>query len=178
MKFPITDKFLLDIYSTVSDIEDSARMFIHPPRTMRDIILMIDDPVYQKYHKLLKGENFKKLIYWLKKNNYIKAKNLKNGKAVILTKKGITKALKASLRVDSAKKQKRKDGKLIMIMFDLPKAENRKRGLLRNILQNLGYTMFQKSVWMSQYDVYEKSETSLQFHSLDKYVKIFLIEEL
>jgi len=49
---------------------------------------------------------------------------------------------------------------------------------MRSILQNLGYKMFQKSVWITPYDVSEKTEKLLQLHYLDNYVKIFLIEAI
>ena len=65
-----------------------------------------------------------------------------------------------------------------MIIFDVPEKHRKSRNLLRSILSNLGYKLFQQSVWITPYDVSEKSETLLQMYSLDKYVKIFLIEEI
>jgi len=65
-----------------------------------------------------------------------------------------------------------------MIIFDIPEKYKSKRELLRSILKNLGYKMFQQSVWVAPYDIYEKTEQLLQFYVLDKYVKIFLVEEL
>lgn len=38
--------------------------------------------------------------------------------------------------------------------------------------------MFQQSVWITSYDVSEKTEKLMQLYSLDKYVKIFLIEKI
>ena len=71
-----------------------------------------------------------------------------------------------------------KDGKWIMIIFDIPQEYRKARNLLRSILQNLGYKMFQQSVWVTPYDVSEKTEMLLQKYLLDQYVKIFIIEEL
>ena len=42
----------------------------------------------------------------------------------------------------------------------------------------LEYKMFQQSVWISPFDISDKTEKLLQMYALDKYVKIFLIEEL
>ena len=65
-----------------------------------------------------------------------------------------------------------------MVIFDIPKKDEYKRGILRSVLQNLGYKMFQKSVWITPYDVFNKTEELFQFYFLDKYVRLFLIEEL
>ncbi len=178
MKLPITDQFLLDVYDILEKGGDITHFFFSQRRTMRDIIYDPDDPRNKRYIKELSKDQFRKLVYYLKKNNWIKVENLKSNKSMIMTKEGIDKAIKASFKVDGQQRSKRKDGKWIMIIFDIPKRDEKKRGVLRSILQNLGYKMFQKSVWITPYDVFEKTERSLQFYLLDKYVKIFLIEEL
>ena len=178
MKLPITDQFLWDIFNTTSDTEDALRFLIHPPRTWRDVFWDTDSPIYQKYYKTLNPRQFSKLVYWLKKNNYIRSKNLESKRAFTLTRDGVYKAMKAGMKIGNIKHPKRKDDKWIMVMFDVPKEQNRKRAILRSVLQNLGYKMLQKSVWVSEYDVYEKTEMHLQFYFLDGYVKMFLIESL
>ena len=65
-----------------------------------------------------------------------------------------------------------------MLIFDMPSKNRKKRDLMRSILINLGYKMFQQSVWITPYDVSEKTEKLLQLYSLDNYVKILLIEEI
>ncbi len=135
-----------------------------------------DNPVIRKYRKDKRVKHFNQFIYFLRKNNYIKSVDLKNKKAVMLTKEGFNRALKASFKIQE--KKKRGDGKWIMITFDVPQRHPKARNLLRSVLQNLGYKMFQQSVWVTPYDVSEKTERLLQFYSLEKYVKIFLVEEL
>ena len=166
------------MYLILSSIEDRGRFLFHSPRTMRDIFFDTDNPIYQKYYKVLNGNQFKKLIYYLKKNNFVKSKNLQSKKAFILTRKGMEKAMRAGFKIESDDKQKREDGKWIMIIFDIPKKDERKRIILRSVLQNLGYKMFQKSVWITPYDVFENTEKMLQFYSLDDYIRIFLIEPI
>jgi CRISPR-associated endonuclease Cas2 len=65
-----------------------------------------------------------------------------------------------------------------MLIFDLPKKYNKSRDLLRSILRNLGYKLLQQSVWVTPYDVSEETEKLLENHSLETFVKIFLIEEI
>ena len=93
-----------------------------------------------------------------------------------LTKEGLNKALKASFIMED--KKKRSDGKWTMLIFDVPEEYKKSRDLLRSILHNLGYKIFQKSVWITPYDVSGKTEKLLQMYNLDEFVKIFLIEEM
>lgn len=176
MKIPVTDQFLLDIIRAASKMESVFKFLIHPPKRMRDITLMNDDLTYVRYYKKLYPQKFSRLISILKKHNLIRVENLKNKKAIILTKEGISKALKAEFKSGNGKK--RNDGKWIMIAFDIPQRHQKSRNLLRSVLKNLGYKMFQQSIWVTPYDVSEKTEAALRHYSLDQYVKIFLIEEL
>lgn len=175
MKVPITDKFLWDVYKFLSVTGDVVN-FSTQPITMRNFLPGPKNPIYKKYRKEKSERQFSNFIYYLKRKGYIKIKNLEGKEALILTKNGIEKALKASFKLGEA--QKRRDGKWLMLIFDIPKDCRKKRDLLRSILQNLGYKLFQQSVWITPYDVSEKTEDLLQRHFLDEYVKIFLIEEL
>ncbi len=179
MRIAVTDQFLLDVYNVLEGLGDVAHFFLRRKRTMWDVSPDLDDPRIKRYFKEFSRNQFRNLIYKLKKNNLIKVKSLNGRPAIMLTPHGINKALKAGFKIGSLeKKEKRKDGKWIMIIFDIPKQDERKRGILRSILQNLGYKMFQKSVWVTPYNVSVKTEGLLQFYDLERYVRIFLIEEI
>lgn len=173
MKIPITDQFLLDILGVAGDAVDvltsSRYRQIH-------ILLGDENPVFKKYRRDKHRRQFSRLIYYLKSHNFIRVENLKGKKAVMLTKTGLSKALTAKWVFEE--KKKRKDGKWIMIIFDIPKNHPKARALLRSILINLGYVLFQYSAWVTPYDISDRTEQLLQLHSLDGYVKIFLIEKL
>jgi len=174
MRPSLTDKFLWDVYSIFEKVSD-ATDFLLNPRTIK-FMPGIKNPIFEKYKHDKNRAKFSKLIYYAKINNYIRIKDLEGKRGILLTKEGLDKALKASFAIEG--KKKRKDGKWIMIIFDVPEKHKKARDLLRSILHNLGYKLFQKSVWISPYDVSEKTEQLLQLHSLDSYVKIFLIEEI
>jgi len=177
VKIPITDQFLLDIIYPLLDATDNVVDFLLSNKYQQiNILFGNNNPVIRKYKKDRKIRDFNQLIYHLKKSNYIKVKNLQNKKAIMLTKRGFDKVLKVSFKIQE--KKRRKDGKWIMIAFDLPQKHQKARDLLRSILQNLGYKLFQQSVWVTPYDVSDKTEKLLQTYSLENYVKIFLIEEL
>lgn len=174
MRTFITDEFLRDIYVFLSEtgsIIDS--LFEYP--TMRNRLPGVKNPVFEKYRKERGMKEFNKLVYYLKRKGYIKVKNLENKQGIVLTKEGINKALKASFKMD---KKRRKDGKWVMLIFDIPEKNRGRRDLLRSVLLNLGYKMLQQSVWISPFDVSKKTELFLQSYNLDNYVKIFLIEEI
>ena len=130
MKVSITDKFLWDIYN-IFEKTDSARNLIFNSYSypkFANALRNDEDPIFTKYRKDCGRRKFANLIYYLKKNGYIKVKSLKGKQALIITKEGINKALKASFL--SQDKKKRKDGKWIMLIFDIPTKNKRPRALL------------------------------------------------
>lgn len=179
MRLSLTEQFLLDLYDIAEEIGDVFSVVLRPYPSMRNV--GPDFGMKEFWDKYKKGKNrksFYNLLSNLKSKGYITAKNLEGKSGIMLTKNGLDKALKASFQLASNTKIKRKDGKWIMVIFDVPEKSKNKRELLRSILQNFGFKMFQKSAWISPYDVGEKTEKALQYHLLDNYVKIFLIEEL
>ncbi len=176
MKLPITDQFLWDIYKTFMESGSDIVDFVLSSNPRKDFLFLNDNPVIGRYRRKMQSENFSKLIYHLKKSNFIRAKNLENKEGMLLTKEGIGKALRAGFVLDA--KNKRKDGKWTMVIFDVPEKYKKSRDRLRSILQSLGFELFQKSVWVTPYDVSKKLEMALQMHALDDFVKIFLIEEV
>lgn len=174
MKVPVTDQFLWDLYTYLEKASDVGHAVLKRRRTMYDI--GPENPVFARYRHAKSARQFRWLVDYLKQHNYIKVKNLEGVEGMMLTKKGVDKALMASFRADP--RPKRKDGKWIMVMFDIPQKHPKARLLLRSVLENLGYKMFQQSVWVTPHDISEKTETLLQHYNLDVYVKIFLIKEL
>lgn len=177
MKISITDRVLWDIYSQLEKIGNIVRSI---PLKRLDFYNLggLKNPIFEKYRIEKNKKQFADLIRWLKKKNYIKIEQLKGKEAVMITKKGIDKAIKARFKVEEKNFKKRKDGKWIMIFFDIPQKYNKSRNLLRSILKNLGYKLFQQSVWVTPYDVSDKTEELLQFYDLDEFVRILLIEKL
>ncbi|OGZ79366.1 MAG: hypothetical protein A2528_00995 [Candidatus Staskawiczbacteria bacterium RIFOXYD2_FULL_37_9] len=175
MKITVTDKFLWDVYDFLENANDNFG-FVFSGRYPTMVNCLPRDCVVKIYRNAKNRKRFSKLIYKLKTNGYIKVKNLENKKAIILTKERIDRALKASFMAE--KLVKRKDGKWVMIIFDIPEKSRKLRNLLRSVLNNLGFKIYQKSVWISPYDVSEKLENALQAYDLESFVKIFIIEKI
>ncbi len=176
MKVPISDQFLWELYNILQSAGEVADFIFSSPYKKGRILTGGQNPVFRKYRRDMGAQKFNKLVYYLKTKNYITVKSLEGKEGVLLSKKGISKALKASFTVDP--KKKREDGKWIMLTFDIPQQHKKARMLLRSIISNLGYKMFQQSIWICPYDVSNETEKLLQMHGLDRYVKIFLIEKL
>jgi len=174
MTLPITDKFLWDLYNLLEEIDVTLDLFA--PRTMKEACYPDFYKLKRKYQRKEARKYFSQLIYYLKKKGYIKIKNLGAKKGVILTEKGSEKVLKTKLKIEE--KKRRPDGKWIMLIFDIPERKRHLRDFLRSVIYFLGYKMLQRSVWICPYDVLKKTEVVLRKYSLDRYVKIFLIEEI
>jgi hypothetical protein len=175
MKISVTEKFLWDLYQLIEKA-DGAANFMFKSANAKNWLPGVENPVFEKYRKNKTRKEFANLICYLKNKGYLRTTKLQNIQGIIITKSGIDKALKAGFKLGEGKK--RKDGKWIMLIFDLPKKYNKSRDLLRSILRNLGYKLLQQSVWVTPYDVSEETEKLLENHSLETFVKIFLIEEI
>lgn len=174
MKLPITDKFLWMLYNFLEELD---RAFdVVAPRTMKEVVCPDFFKLKREWERKESRKNFSRLIYYLKKKGLIKIENLKAKKGIILSKKGEKKILKIKYKM--IKKKRRKDGKFIMLIFDIPERKRSLRNLLREHLHLLGYKILQQSVWICPYDVLKETEEFLRIYSLDTYVKIFLIEEM
>lgn len=175
IKLSMPEEILWNLCKALNITGSFLILMLSPPRTMGQMFTTLDELMGRR----LTGadrEQFAKALYRLKRGGYIKVKNLEGKKAVMITRDGLEKAFKASFKIET--KKKRKDSKWEMLIFDIPTNQRRSRNLLRSILQNLGYKMFQQSVWVTPYDVSDKTEKLLQYYALEKYVKLFLIEEM
>lgn len=174
MRIPITDQFLWLLYNLGGEISGSLGE-IFRLRGKQDL-----NPEEREFWKAIERKRnrkqFGQFINYLKRKGYIKDANLKARKGFLLTKAGEEKALK--LKYKLLDKKERKDGKWIMIMYDIPEKKKRQRSFLREKLKELGYKKLQNSIWVSPYDVFKETEKTIEEYFLSPYIKIFLIEEI
>lgn len=175
MKIPLTDEFLLSLYSLIEGFDRTSEKFI-PPRSMRELLYPDFYKLKQEYERKKARRTFSHFLNYLKKRGYIEIKNLKENKGILLTQEGTERVF--TLRQKNEKKQKRTDNKWEMIIFDIPERKRYLRDLLRIKLYSLGYKMLQQSIWVSPYDIYKETEKFLREYSLDQYVRLFLIEKI
>ena len=174
MRLPITDEFLWDLYRLYEKTGDIAYLF--SIKTWSEVAIPPSLSIRRIYEKKKHRWTFAKFIWYLKKKGYIRVKSLEPQEGIILTSAGMEKVLKITLA--KTEKKRRKDGKWIMVIFDIPERKRKMRDLFREALQVLGFKFFQKSIWVCPHDVLKEIQGIIQKYTLEKYVKIFLIQEV
>lgn len=61
----------------------------------------------------------------------------------------------------------------ILVVFDIPEQKRFIRNLFRRNLKKWGFVQFQKSVWLSQNDVYQKLEAYINDLKIQQWVSVF-----
>lgn len=180
MKFAITDRFLWMIYNFF----EKTGEILEPPeifrvRGLRDMIPAIpgEREFWRNLERKKRRRRFAQFVNHLKRRGYIKIDSLKEKRGILLTQKGAQKILRIKYKIKTGHR-KRKDKKWIMVVFDIPENKRKYRDEFRGFLISLGFQNFQKSIWVSPYDITEDLEKIIKTYSLDKFVKIFLIEEV
>lgn len=175
MRLPVTDKFLWDLYNSIEGIERTYEK-IRPPRSMYEGLYRDTIRLRREYERKKMRRTFSQFIHYLQTRGYIRVKALEGTKGIMLTPKGVERALK--MRRKLSERRRRKDGKWIMVMFDIPEQKRSSRQILRDALRELGYEKFQQSVWVCPYDTFAETEKMIREYQLIPYVKLFLIEEI
>ncbi len=174
MRIPITEQFLWSIYNVIDEIDKLHQPFAIRP--MKEVACPEFYKIKREWESKIDRQQFSRLIYYLKKSGWIRVPEIEGKKAIILTKEGEEKVSKISYKM--VPKKKRKDRKYEMVIFDIPERLRKKRENFRNNLKALGYQKFQKSIWISPYDVLLETQTLVREYSLEKFVRILLIEEV
>jgi hypothetical protein len=174
MRITLTDTFLWDLYNTTEGIE---KLYSYGARrSLMDAVYPEFWKMRKEYERKRRRKDFSQFVYYLKKKGYIKVKKLEGVEGVVLTREGAERALKAKILF--VKRQKRKDGRWQMIIFDIPEEKRKLRHMLRQHLVFLGYELLQQSVWVCPYEVERETEQFLREYSLDPFIKLFLIKEI
>ena len=174
IKLPTTDRFLLKIFRLIQNADLAYDFFA--PRTMKESLVPELFKLRREFGRKEDWKSFSQLIYHLKRKGYIRIQNLEHRQGVLLTKKGAEKVLKMQEPIDQ--KQKRKDGKWQMVIFDIPEKKKGLREILRGVLRAIGYERLQDSVWICPYEAEKETEKAIREYGIDPYVKVFLIEEV
>jgi len=179
MKLPFTDKFLWMVYNFFEETgEILDQLGIFTLRSWRRLT-PLDDEFWRNLERKKDRNQFAQFINYLKRKGYIQIANLKEKKGILLTPKGKQRVLRTKFLLENSSNfKKRKDGKWLMVIFDIPEKKRRLREEFRKFLYSLGFQKLQKSVWVSPYDVQKQLEEIIRTYQLDPFVRIFLIEEV
>lgn len=175
MKKPrFTEEFLWGLYKLLEAASDVHKAFM--PRSWKDVVSPEWRELRLAYEKKKRKRSFSHFISYLKRMGYITVPSGEGIGAIHLTAKGKWKALEGEKKTQTL--SPRKDGKMIMLMYDIPKRKERVRQAFRSALELLDYQMLQKSVWVSDKDVLEKTERAVREHALGDCVNLFVIEKI
>jgi hypothetical protein len=120
-------------------------------------------------------KRFQSLIYKLKRDGLIEEKGIGDEMQYALTVAGEQKLeiLKSKEGFPDTYYQKEKGDKVIIVMFDIPEDQTKKRTWLRMVLNNLDYKMAQKSVWIGKTKIPKELVADLTRMQLEGFVEIF-----
>jgi len=108
----------------------------------------------------------------MKNQGYLQEVEEKGKKRIKVTLKGKVKVFK------HWRKSRKWDGKWRIVIFDIPETKKKMRNFFREKLQELGYRKLQESVWISPYNIANKTEELIELCRAKHYVHYLLVEEL
>lgn len=77
------------------------------------------------------------------------------------------------------KKQKHQwKRKWVLVVFDVPESERKKRAFLRDLLKQLGFYLYQQSVYVFPYECFEEIKLIKKVTDSGKYLKYIIAEKL
>lgn len=130
------NKFTLELLAVIADLGEGLENFVTTPYGK----LRIHSIPRSTYYNALGRLERKKFIVKHKIGRKNKYQLTEKGKAI----------LKGPL-----KRNRRTDGNVTIIVFDIPEENSKQRAILRRYLKKEGYTMLQKSVFISPFEISE-----------------------
>lgn len=123
-------------------------------------------------------KKYRSMLYKLKRDGLISEKN-KNGKKFIkITVNGLRKLERLRKNREEfipANYKKEIGNRYIIVIFDIPEVQRKRRAWIRSVLKNLGLKMAQKSVWVGKAKIPKDFIDDLFEWELDEFVEIFEI---
>jgi len=115
----------------------------------------------------------------LKRRGYITSKQQSGKTLYALTEKGLAKIedIKKKMELKNMKFDKW-DGYWHLVIFDIPEKQRVLRNGLRDTLIQLGFRMFQASVWVYPYDVFDELEELIPDIKKHGWIKLLVAKEV
>ena len=174
MRLPFTEKFLWDLYNFAEGV-NRVYTTLASPRTLREVLYSDLIRFRKEYERKNARTSFRQFLHYLQKRGYIKISPTIHGKGVLLTRKGEEKVFK--VRYKYQERERRKDGKVQMIIFDIPEKQRAKRQALRLELAAAGYRQLQKSVWYGERPLPPEILELVDVLGIGSFVHIFSVRE-
>lgn len=169
----VFDAFLQNEYGAGADkvISTAARM----------ARLRAKNDEKRRTHLILQ-RRYHNILSWLRRDGLVVEIVEDNEKILYLTSSGRRKLQNLRERkkrsFPSGKYQVVPMDRFIIVTFDIPERERRKREWLRSVLKYLGFLMIQKSVWIGKSKITKKLLLDFRQIKLSRYVEIFEITKV
>lgn len=119
-----------------------------------------------------------KAIKYLEKKNRVVFEERENYTYVILTKEGRLRLDEDAIWELTIDAPYRWDRKWRIVMFDLPSKHERVRQSFRLKLEDLGFKLYQRSVFIYPYECHEEVHTIAKWYGVDQYVRYIVATEI
>lgn len=127
--------------------------------------------------KRAQKKRYNDLVYRLKQQGLLEEINKDGEKFFRLTTEGRRTLAKAQERLSLPPVHyiKETDDRFVIVMFDIPEKDRKKRAWLRAVLINLGFSIAQKSVWIGKVRIPQAFVDDLVKLNIDNFVEIFQV---
>jgi CRISPR-associated endonuclease Cas2 len=164
----------------------TRRVLLFLAEGAKDAFTGDEGPWYLDYHHIydsrltledrfyIKQAQARRALYELKRRNFVEIRKQGGKIAFQLTEKGKMAAIKDQIRLAD----ERRDGKAIIVSFDIPEQEKCVRSRLRYHLKDFGFERLQDSVWASERDIATLIARLVSDIGVNKWVRVFEAEEI
>src|SRR3989344_8414610 len=119
-----------------------------------------------------KQYRIRKTFEQLRRKRLIEITEINGETRMVLNENGKKRAIKYTLEDLTIQKPKNWDGKWRLIIFDIPEKFHKERHALRIKLEELGFYLLQKSVWLYPYKCRNEIDFIVEFFNISPYVRI------
>lgn len=112
-------------------------------------------------------------LHYLQRKNWIQVKKTEQGLLVALTDQGRLEKLRRGIE----RRTPLSDGRVCLVMFDIPEIAKRGRVEFRQFLKRVGFTMVQLSVWETRLDVAEDVLRFIKQTNIQRWTAVYVAEK-
>lgn len=112
-------------------------------------------------------------LYMLYKRRYLKRLTSDGKEGYLLTDKGKLHILELKQKYE--KRKKLPHGKMLMVFFDIPESKRIIRNTFREHLKHIGFEQWQKSIWVTPYDVVEATKATIKSLKVSEETELLLV---
>lgn len=119
-----------------------------------------------------------KVIKYLESKNRVSFEERGGKTYVVLTQTGGRRLSEDFIADLAVRKPRRWDHKWRLVMFDLPMRHEKVRQAFRNKIEDFGFEMYQRSVFIYPYECHEEVHTVAKWYGVDEHIRYVVATEI